>query len=149
MTAGEEEAGPRAAANGVHGRGLLKSISTYFPHFFPKVFVHQTKMRVMGCQWEKGIIRNIKTSPCPHCLKAVAREAQGWGDKAHSLWWRHSVVIPEGKKEGHPTWHTHRPRRRIYIVYLQPPSLNYDSFLLLKVILTYQRGRLGLIMKKG
>lgn len=35
------------------------------------------QMRAMGCHWEKGVIRNMRTCPCPHCSRAIAGKSGG------------------------------------------------------------------------
>lgn len=70
-------AGPRAAAIGVCRRGLLRSISACFPHLSPKSLCPRFQVRAMGCHWEKRVIRNRKTCPCPQCSRAVAGKVEG------------------------------------------------------------------------
>lgn len=84
-------------------RSLLRPISAHFPQLSPKSLHLRFQVRAMGCQWEKGVIRNMKTCPCAHCLRAAASKVGGWVENPIPLWRRHSV-IPEGEEEN-----THTP----------------------------------------
>lgn len=53
-------------------------------HIFPKSLNPGFQMRAMGCHWEKGVIRNMRTCPCPHCSRAIAGKVEDWADKVHS-----------------------------------------------------------------
>lgn len=79
-------------------RSLLRPISAHFPQLSPKSLHLRFQVRAMGCQWEKGVIRNMKTCPCAHCLRAAASKVGGWVENPIPLWRRHSV-IPEGEEE--------------------------------------------------
>lgn len=109
-----EEAGSQAAAIGVYRRGFLRSISAYFPHLFPKSLSPGFQMRAMGCHREKGVIRNMRTCPCPHCSRAIAGKVD-WA-KPSPLWRRHSV-ISEGEAE------KNTPQERETVVTTCSPSL--------------------------
>lgn len=65
-------------------------------HIFPKSLSPGFQMRAMGCHWEKQVVRNMRTCPCPHCSRAIAGKVD-WA-KPIPLWRRHSI-IPEGEAE--------------------------------------------------